>query len=110
MNAVSPAFPVARPGSKGTAGAAGPSRAGRIHQHRHPGPVATQAAPQAALATAALGAAALIGGCLAGVALRRCESCSSRGRVRCEPCRHTGLANHLLWAPAKDPGWGARGS
>ncbi|GLC46331.1 hypothetical protein PLESTB_000999800 [Pleodorina starrii] len=51
-----------------------------------------------------------VGGCLAGLELRRCDTCGARGRVRCEPCRHTGLANHWLWSPAEDPGWGARGS
>ncbi|GIL43734.1 hypothetical protein Vafri_1375 [Volvox africanus] len=51
-----------------------------------------------------------VGGCLPGLQLQRCERCAARGRVRCEPCRHTGLANYWLWSPADDPGWGARGS
>ncbi|GIL81808.1 hypothetical protein Vretifemale_10805 [Volvox reticuliferus] len=50
-----------------------------------------------------------VGGCLPGLELRSCEQCAARGRVRCEPCRHTGLANYWLWSPADDPGWGARG-
>ncbi|GLI69884.1 hypothetical protein VaNZ11_014601 [Volvox africanus] len=51
-----------------------------------------------------------VGGCLPGLELQSCELCAARGRVRCEPCRHTGLTNYWLWLPADDPGWGARGS
>ncbi|KAG2435014.1 hypothetical protein HYH02_012012 [Chlamydomonas schloesseri] len=38
-----------------------------------------------------------------------CATCGSRGRVRCQPCQHTGLANFWLWQPSENGGWGARG-
>ncbi|KAG2499644.1 hypothetical protein HYH03_002583 [Edaphochlamys debaryana] len=50
-----------------------------------------------------------LGGGFKGVELRPCAECGARGRVRCEPCAHTGLANHWLWKPSDNPGWGARG-
>jgi hypothetical protein len=39
-----------------------------------------------------------------------CDKCGRRGLQPCGVCRATGLSNYWLWSPAKDGGWGVRGS
>ncbi|KAL2620204.1 hypothetical protein R1flu_000409 [Riccia fluitans] len=50
------------------------------------------------------------GGVFTGLPLEKCKRCGGRGRQRCKPCASTGLANHWLYTPVADGGWGPRGS
>ncbi|CAI5966436.1 unnamed protein product [Closterium sp. NIES-65] len=49
------------------------------------------------------------GGVMTQEPLQACCACEGRGHERCERCAATGLANHWLYSPAKDGGWGPRG-
>ncbi|CAI7845980.1 unnamed protein product [Closterium sp. NIES-54] len=49
------------------------------------------------------------GGLMTQEPLQACCACEGRGHERCERCAATGLANHWLYSPAKDGGWGPRG-
>lgn len=50
------------------------------------------------------------GGVFTGLPLVKCRLCGGRGRQKCKPCEATGLANHWLYSPVSDGGWGPRGS
>ena len=49
------------------------------------------------------------GGLLAGGRGVVCKACGGEGCVKCAACEATGIRNHWLFQPAKDPGWGPRG-